>query len=175
MTHIATSSEDQTCKIFEFKDGELNHTETLGGHSLAVTSIDWKDDTFISCSDDKTLRVYKVMSQTEGLKFQLQFILDTKFITCWHTLTYMHLQPIPNDLYLVSAVSENGYLFQWTFSRSHSDIILKYSRKISNGSIEALSVRRLGDKVVGVTCSSDLTHSLLKFNLNEPSFPEAKI
>jgi len=55
-----TSSEDQKCNVFKFvtEDEILIPIQTLEGASLAVTSIDWKGETFVSCSDDKTIRVY---------------------------------------------------------------------------------------------------------------------
>ena len=61
---------------------------------------------FVSCSDDDTVRVY----DPEGDKFELKYILDTKFIRDWHTLTYMCLEENGEHL---AVVSENGYLFVW--------------------------------------------------------------
>ena len=127
-----------------------------------MTSVDWKDSTFVSCSDDKTLRVYCVSDKQE---FTLNYVLSTAMITAWHTLTYMHLQDIPGKpYYLLSAVSENGYLFCWHISQDSSD--LKYARKIHNGSIEALQVRLRGEEITGVCCSSDCSFSILSFDLN---------
>jgi WD40 repeat protein len=61
---------------------------------------------FVSCSDDKTIRVYDPSGET----FDLKFILDTKFIADWHTLTYLSLEEGGEHL---AVVSENGYLFIW--------------------------------------------------------------
>ena len=71
-----------------------------------MTSVDWQQDTLITCSDDKTLRVYTLK---DGL-FDLSNVLNTYLIKNWHTLTYMHLSDQGSR---VVAVSENGYLFIW--------------------------------------------------------------
>jgi WD40 repeat protein len=49
----------------------------MTGHSLAVTSVDWKADLFVSCSDDKTVRIYKVKQDPEGIEFGLQKVINT--------------------------------------------------------------------------------------------------
>ena len=126
---------------------------TLTGHTLAVTSIDWKSDLLMTCSDDKTLRLYR--------DFELCHILNTYFISCWHTLTYAHLGQIA-DMYRVSAVSENGYMFVWHIKNDLQHSQIKYARKIHNGSIEALAIR--GSR--GVTCASDQTFNVFDFNQN---------
>lgn len=58
---VASSSEDQTKKIFSVDrgNGKLEEIAHLKGHELATTSIDWKmmrkdiGEVFVSCSDDK--------------------------------------------------------------------------------------------------------------------------
>lgn len=54
---------------------------------MAVTSLDWKKDTMVSCSDDQTLRIYHFNKRN----FDFLRILDTKFLKAWHTLTYLSL------------------------------------------------------------------------------------
>ena len=125
----------------------------LKGHINAVTSVDWKSmkdgrEYFVSCSDDDTIRVY---DPTED-KFDLLFILDTKFIRDWHTLTYLALEENGEHL---AVVSENGYLFVWDIL----DKKLIYSRKIHGGSVESLHWRE--DKLI--CCSSDCTFSVITF------------
>jgi WD40 repeat protein len=83
----------------------------LRGHTLAVTSVDWKrmkdgKEYLVSCSDDDYVRVYDPTDD----KFDLLFTLETKFIKEWHTLTYMALEEDGEHLV---CVSENGYLFVW--------------------------------------------------------------
>ncbi len=83
----------------------------LKGHTLAVTSIDWKKmsdgkEYFVSCSDDNTIRVYDPTDD----RFDLLFILNTKFIIDWHTLTYLSLEEKGEH---IAIVTENGYLFVW--------------------------------------------------------------
>jgi WD40 repeat protein len=79
-----------------------------------VTSIDWKKmqngkDYFVSCSDDNTIRVY-LQDPNNKNQLELSYVLNTYFITDWHTLTYLALES--NGTHL-AVVSENGYLFVW--------------------------------------------------------------
>lgn len=107
---------------------------------------------FVSCSDDTFVRVY---DPTED-RFDLLFTLDTKFITDWHTLTYLALEENGEHL---AVVSENGYLFIWNLLSQ--DLI--YSRKIHGGSIEALAWR---DQTL-VCCASDCTFSVINLDYKE--------
>lgn len=154
LSHIVTCSEDQTCRVWKISNG-CNPVliKELKGHTLAVTSIDWKRmadglEYFVSCSDDKTIRVYD--ANTEA--FELKFILDTKFITDWHTLTYLSLEENGEH---IAVVSENGYLFVWNLLSQK----LIFSRKIHGGSVEALAWRE--DSLI--CCSSDCSFSTIKF------------
>ena len=80
--------------------------------------------------------------------------MNTYFITDWHTLTYLALERGANGDHL-ALVTENGYLFMLNiFTKKFI-----YSRKIHNGSIEALSWR--GDTLV--CCASDCTFSSIGF------------
>lgn len=59
---------------------------------MAVTSLDWKrlDDGreyLVSCSDDMKIRVYDPSND-----FVLLNEINTKFITDWHTLTYLAME-----------------------------------------------------------------------------------
>ena len=60
----------------------------LEGHSLAVTSVDWKvmrrGLILASCSDDMTIRFYDE-------NFDLVRVISTAWIKEWHTLTYLAL------------------------------------------------------------------------------------
>lgn len=67
----------------------------LTGHTRAVTSVDWqrlKDgkEYFVSCSDDMLIRIYDPKDE----EFALIAELNTKFITDWHTLTYLALEKV---------------------------------------------------------------------------------
>jgi WD40 repeat protein len=94
LSRIVTTSEDQTCRVWEIQYGFNPRLITvLKGHTLAVTSVDWKrmadgKEYMLSCSDDDTVRVYDPKDD----KFELLYILDTKFIVEWHTLTYMSME-----------------------------------------------------------------------------------
>jgi WD40 repeat protein len=154
-----TSSEDSSCRIWKIEVGCNPQLvkELKGGHTLAVTSVDWKKmadgkEYFVSCSDDRTVRVY----DPEDDKFELKYILDTKFITDWHTLTYMSLEEGGEHL---AVVSENGYLFIWNLLEKK----LIYSRKIHGGSIESLTWRE--DCLI--CCSSDCCFSTIKFKYQD--------
>ena len=52
------------------------------------------------------IRIY----ETTDDKYELTQIVDTEFITDWHTLTYLALE---KDGEHIAVVSENGYLFVW--------------------------------------------------------------
>ena len=83
LTHLVTSSEDQTVKIHEFKDNQLTLLTSIKEHSLAVTSVDWFGNTLMSISDDRTVRLYSMPDA------KLQRVLTTAgVIDEWHTLTY---------------------------------------------------------------------------------------
>lgn len=164
LTRLVTSSEDQTCRVWKIENGHNPVLiKDLTGHTLAVTSIDWKRlsngrEYFVSCSDDRQVRVY----DPTGDRFDLLFTLETTFITDWHTLTYCSLEEGGEHL---AIVSENGYLFVWDLLNSQR---LIFSRKIHGGSVESLTWR--GDTLV--CCSSDCTFSVITL---ESEAPEAKI
>ena len=92
-------------------------------------------------------------------------------IKCWHTLTYMCLNIIENGDYRLSVVTENGYLFVWDIASNFSEMIgssedqvtnlLRYSNRISTGSIEALNIRHFNGVTKGISCSSDCSSSLI--------------
>lgn len=128
---------------------------------------------FVSCSDDKTIRIYTQTTENGVNHFELSFILETKFITCWHTLTYLHLESLlkntTNDsFYRLNVVSENGYLFTWDINKDYSKVkkgALRFSRRVSVGSIEALSIRTLNGVMRGVSCQSDCSFNLMDFEI----------
>ena len=110
-----------------------------------------ENEYFVSCSDDKHIRVYT----TKEDRYELVQDIDTCFITDWHTLTYLALEENGEH---IAVVSENGYFFVWNmFSKK-----FVYSRKIHNGSIESLCWR--GNTLV--CCSSDCTFSQITFTYN---------
>merc|ERR1711908_88599 len=98
-----------------------------------------------------------------------------------HTLTYLTLTPIPMNMkkqarFLLSTVTENGYLFTWVLDKESTDKVnhqLIYSRKIHNGSIEALSFREVTTGggpnqkenilAMGACCASDQSWNLIQF------------
>ena len=45
---------------------------------------------FVSCSDDMLVRIYDPREE----KFDLMYEVNTKFITDWHTLTYLVLEKV---------------------------------------------------------------------------------
>ena len=158
LSRIVTSSEDQTCRVWNIRYGYNPVLVTeLKGHTLAVTSVDWKrmkngKEYFVSCSDDDFIRVY----DTAEDRYDLLFTLNTKFIKDWHTLTYLSLEENGEHL---AIVSENGYLFVWNLLEQKS----LYSRKIHGGSVESLAWR--DDSLI--CCSSDCCFSTIKFNYED--------
>ena len=115
----------------------------LPKHRRAVTGVDWKvlstgAERLISCSDDRSVRVY------DPKTWQLLHTFWTTVIREWHTLTYATIDE-EKDLAIV--VSQNGYLFLLNLL----DFDVKYRKKIHYGSAEGLS--RVGRKVA--TCSSE--------------------
>lgn len=112
--YIVTASEDQSEKVFivtRSKEGKFSHEQIhhLVGHSLAVTSIDWKNmktgmgEVYVSCSDDKIVRFRDPHKQ-----FETVHELETTTIKEWHTLTYLALE---EGGHRVAIGSQNGYLF----------------------------------------------------------------
>ena len=81
----------------------------------------------------------------------------------------MHLLEYDEQRLLVNAVTENGYMFSWLVHKDHSKRSLMFDKKIHNGSIEALSIRKKAGTIRGVCCSSDCSFSVVEFekdNLN---------
>ncbi|CAI2387610.1 unnamed protein product [Moneuplotes crassus] len=173
LKYFVTCSEDQTCKIWRLQERRSSRGEfkakcidTLKGHQRAVTDMGWKkmdpkvfgEDSphlhlFASCSDDMTVRLYKVDTSNEDPEFEYLKELDTKFIQEWHTLTYMALEENGSRL---AVVTQNGYLVIWdiegVMAEDYEPKVL-FSRRIHTGSIEGLKwkEKRL------VTVSSDCT------------------
>lgn len=138
---LATSSEDQTVAIWEIEGEEL--LAVLPKHRRAVTGVDWKvlssgQERLISCSDDRSVRVY------DPATWQLLFTFWTTVIREWHTLTYACIDEDRNQAVVVS---QNGYLFLLDLERFE----VKYGKKIHYGSAEGLDLA--GRKAA--TCSSE--------------------
>ncbi|CAI2378953.1 unnamed protein product [Moneuplotes crassus] len=108
---------------------------------------------FGSCSDDMTVRLYKVDTSGEDPTFEFFKELNTKFIEEWHTLTYMAFEQGGTRL---AAATQNGYLVIWDLSELHSEEYqpkVLYQRRVHTGSIEGLKWKQ--GKIV--TVSSDMT------------------
>ena len=138
---LATSSEDQTVAIWEIEGETL--LAVLPKHRRAVTGVDWKvlnsgQERLISCSDDRSVRVY------DPANWQLLFTFWTTVIREWHTLTYAC---IDEDRDQAVVVSQNGYMFVLDLDGFE----VKYGKKIHYGSAEGLSL--VGGKAA--TCSSE--------------------
>jgi len=58
---LASSSYDNTIKMFKEDEDEWINVATLTGHSSTVWSCDWSRDgmRLVSGSDDKTIRIWK--------------------------------------------------------------------------------------------------------------------
>ncbi len=70
----------------------LEQKQILSGHTLAVTSVDWKENCLITCSDDRSIRLYLFNEdQTFDFCFNLHTGANADLIDEWHTLTYASL------------------------------------------------------------------------------------
>jgi WD40 repeat protein len=112
-SRVATCSEDQTTKIWNTTQWTCE--TTLHGHTMAVTSVDWREETgdrsvLATCSDDRTVRVM------DGTTFEIIHIFSTHDLYGWHTLTYLALHPSAlssvNRL-LLTCTTQNGYVVVW--------------------------------------------------------------
>jgi WD40 repeat protein len=141
--HIATSSEDQTTKIWSMK-GDL--VQTLTGHTTAVTSVDWSaspvGEILVTCADDKRVMIW----QTDSWKLHHEF--NTYHIEGWHTLTYIALEKSGKH---IVATTQHGYLIAWCVKSKKK----LYEAKIHSGSIEGLKWNH-NSQLIG-TVSSDCT------------------
>ena len=139
-------------KIFIFIKGTL--TNTLTGHTTAVTDVNWcrlpssRRNILATCADDQTIRIY------DGESFELIKVLNTHDIYGWHTLTYMEIDNSRDALYVTT---QNGYLVSWdiqTYERT-------FCRKMHAGSIEGIALS--SDKESLLTIGSDCV--LTRFDL----------
>jgi WD40 repeat protein len=137
----------------------------LRGHTLAVTSVDWKavsnggagcSSILASCSDDRTARIYN------GTTLALLYILDTYDIETWHTLTYLVLNA---EASAVCCSTQNGYLVIWHLTATGGRKC--YSRRVHAGSIEGLVWCPRSDAIVSV--SSDNTVHLYHYTPPPPA------
>eukprot|EP00741_Cyanophora_paradoxa_P016843 tig00020943_g16267.t1 len=170
---LATCSEDQSVRVWSagalFGGGGGRPERTLGGHTAAVTSVDWarrRGDgrpLLASCSDDRTVRVWGA----EG-DWPLLAVYDTfGYVPAaeWHTLTYLSLGG--GDA--LACAAQNGFLFLWTLPEGDGDggagsAPPRVARKVHTGSVEGLAWR--GRRVA--TCSSDCTVAVHSATRPEP-------
>lgn len=97
---IATTSEDQSCKIWRinFQSNEYEMITELCKHDLAVTCVDWQlmhpdlGNVVGCCSDDKRIRAFKFDLSTQTFEKIMEF--DFSFIPEFFTLTYMALEKV---------------------------------------------------------------------------------
>lgn len=140
---IATSSEDQSTKIWNLKGDCL---QTIVGHTTAVTGVDWNHsplgEILITCADDQRIMVWSV----KYWKLLCEFKSD---IPEWHTLTYLSLS---EDGSKVITTTQNGYCLVFCLNSKKTLV----NKKFHNGSIEGL---KWNGKQLAI-CSSDCTISL---------------
>ena len=151
---IVSSSEDQSERVFKMDHKEQLYEQVhhLKGHSLAVTSIDWKvmhpkiGEVYVSCSDDKVIRF-----RDPKCDFKVLYEVETSTIKEWHTLTYLSLEEGGTRL---AVGSQNGYLFVWDIAEKK----LLFGEKVHLGGIEGMDWKK--GKLV--TCSSDLCVNVIE-------------
>lgn len=149
---VATTSEDQTCKIWLIKPHSTEFTliKEIAKHDLAVTCVDWQlmhpelGNVVACCSDDKRIRAFRF---TPG-SMQFEKIVDFSFsfVPEFFTLTYMALEQGGR---LLAVASQIGHLFVFDLLAQK----LVFHEKIHLGGIEGLAMH----KGIVYTCSSDNT------------------
>lgn len=128
--------------------------DTLTGHTTAVTSIDWKEMVngqllLATCADDRTVHI------RDGVTFKMKYLLDTKDIHGWYTLTYLSLNPVKN---WCLCSTQNGRLVLWDCLSGER----LGCRKMHAGSIEGLVWNK--DYTLCATVSSDCVVNMFRVN-----------
>jgi WD40 repeat protein len=147
--YLATSSEDQTTKIWSL-EGEL--LKILKNHTSAVTSIDWQKtsmgDYLLTCGDDCKIYQYN----PENWEMENEYC-SNKLIESWHTLTYLSIEKNGSRVVLST---QNGYIVIFCLR----DKKCVYNKKLHTGSIEGLIWKYKRNLISSV--SSDCTVNLYK-------------
>lgn len=146
---IATTSEDQTCKLWRI----IHHTNQyelvseISKHSLAVTSVDWQlmspelGNVVACCSDDQVFRAFRY---TDDKHIDLISELNFSYLKEFFTLTYLGLEKGGS---LIAVSSQIGHVFIYDLAKK----MLLFQEKVHLGGIEGLAIH---SKRV-FTCSSD--------------------
>lgn len=153
---LATVSEDQTCKVWEYdeKGNSTKEIKMMKDHTLAVTCADWEKvkafdgEVLAICSDDRRISLYNPLKD-----FAKIGELTTSFLKEWHTLTYIALEENGDR---IATSTQHGYLCIWNLNTLKPLFI----KKVQHGGIEGLKWR--GDLIA--TCSSDCSLVLFKIN-----------
>ena len=163
---IATSSEDQTIRVFDPSDPGGAPLAVLKGHTLAVTGLAWENvggrALLVSVADDKVVQIFH--TQVEQTTQELVVTLLARYTSAvaipkWHTLTYVVIEPLVERAYVVS---QNGFLFYVPLTGvdfpEHDPEVDMLSPpspalRVHAGSIEGLTYSSCAQ--VFVTCSSD--------------------
>lgn len=156
---VATTSEDQTCKIWLLKPQSTEYTliKEISKHKLAVTCVDWQimhpdlGNIVACCSDDKRIRAFKFTPSS--MEFEKIVDFDFSFIPEFFTLTYMALEQGGR---LLAVASQIGHLFIYDMISK----VLVFHEKIHLGGIEGLAMHQ----GIIYTCSSDNTAILTRVN-----------
>ncbi|CAD8095952.1 unnamed protein product [Paramecium primaurelia] len=80
---IMVSTEENDIKVWSFLDGKIKMLKKLQGHTNWVFCLVYskKQNFFISCAEDKTIRCWKQLNQTEWISSQ-PYQQHTDFVTC---------------------------------------------------------------------------------------------
>ena len=102
-----------------------------------------------TCADDRTVHI------RDGVTFTMKYVLDTKDIHGWYTLTYLCLNPVKN---WCLCSTQNGRLVLWDCLSGER----LGCRKMHAGSIEGLAWNK--DYTLCATVSSDCVVNMFRVN-----------
>ncbi len=170
---VATTSEDQTCKIWSLTNNstDFNCLQEVSKHRLAATCVDWQvmkpglGNVLACCSDDKIARAFSF--NAEDKKCTLIAEVDFSFLNEFFTLTYLALERVvsPHQSGSLLAVgSQIGHLFLFDLEKKS----LVFCEKLHLGGVEGLAIH--GRTVF--TCSSDNTVMISRYTADASSEPQ---
>ena len=167
---IATCSEDQSTRITRLDTEQVEYQ--FGGHSTAVTDVDWKVESesgrefLVTCADDCRVLMHLSNDRRPNSRKKWVFfrVFNSRVVDqAWHTLTYMRLLP---KMRFVVAVSQNGFLLVWNYSEKVGRRLV-FGKKVHFGSIEGLDVIPSSDPSEMIVCTtgSDCTVGLFRLKI----------
>ncbi|CAD8083895.1 unnamed protein product [Paramecium sonneborni] len=139
------SMSNSDLKVWNIIDGKINLEQTLQGHSNFIYCIIYskKQDSFISCSNDKTIIVWKQIKQNEWKGSQ-----QYKEHKGW--IGSMILNKNENQLF---SAGEDQQIIVWQVNFNQNELIYLYSLVRHNNCIRAISLNDCENTLV--SCADD--------------------